>query len=472
MNTPTTENFSLDKIKTLSQIEALDYLKNYFLPLQEGNHIFFNNQKFEIISKEAVQVYFKRMSKELNDFYFKQYTKICCITYKLNQPLFLGNNLINLCPSIKSKNDIYIEQYDRTSLDVFLNFVKEVLANNDKKMFDYLMSWLSNIVKGKKNDSCLYLKGEQGIGKSTFTEFLRDFVIGQDLSLETGSEPLKSKFNSDLVGKILVIFEELENFSTNEWNAVSSVLKRYITSPVYRIEAKHLNSYSTTNINNYIINSNNDAIKDDDGRRYVILDINHKYKGNHNYFGNLKSKCFNDETGRAFYSYLMSINTDNFIPQKFPETNSKNASCIKRLDNVYSFLKNEYILKKRNLNITTLQLYEEYCNYCVAHSFKKIDKSTFHKEKLHRIGIEYKKSNGNTKYNYSWTELNEIAKNKKWIDLELDEYKPDDAAENDDDENSFIEYLKKENEMLKLRIIELEKYAANKEENIDLVAEL
>ena len=68
------------------------------------------------------------------------------------------------------------------------------------------------------------------------TEFLKKFVIGLDLLLETGSEPLKSHFNGILAGKLLVVFEELENFSVNEWTAISSRLKRYITSSTYTIE--------------------------------------------------------------------------------------------------------------------------------------------------------------------------------------------------------------------------------------------
>ena len=33
------------------------------------------------------------------------------------------------------------------------------------------------MVHGNKNDNILYLKGVQGIGKSTLTEMLKDFII-------------------------------------------------------------------------------------------------------------------------------------------------------------------------------------------------------------------------------------------------------------------------------------------------------
>lgn len=203
---------------------------------------------------------------------------------------FIGKNYINLCPTLKAKNEKKYADYDnetKAKVEIFLSFIKEVLANNSEEMFCYLMKWFSNMIKGGKNDSCLYLKGEQGIGKSTMSEFLKDFVIGHDLTLETGSQPLKNKFNSILTGKLLIILEELEKLSINEWSAVSSVLKRLITSKTFQVESKGCNPFQTDNMNNYIINSNNDCIRDDDGRRYVILDISHKYKSNTQYFSQI-----------------------------------------------------------------------------------------------------------------------------------------------------------------------------------------
>ena len=71
------------------------------------------------------------------------------------------------------------------------------------------------------------------------------------------------------MGKLCVIFEELENFGVSEWSSISSVLKRYITSTTINIEAKGKDAIQVDNINNYILNSNNDAIRDDDGRHIL-----------------------------------------------------------------------------------------------------------------------------------------------------------------------------------------------------------
>ena len=152
----------------------------------------------------------------------------------------------------------YIKYEDNKKVNIMLNYIKEVLASGNNEVYNYILQWLSYMVKGNKNTSILYLKSIQGLGKSTLLEFLRQFVIGEDLSLETGSRPLVSDFNSILGGKLFVYFEELETFSTStaQWIAISSRLKRYATSNTITLEEMNIKSYTAPNLNN-----NNDAGK-------------------------------------------------------------------------------------------------------------------------------------------------------------------------------------------------------------------
>jgi hypothetical protein len=293
----------------------------------------------------------------------------------------------------------------------------------------------------------LYLKGQQGIGKSTLFVFLKDYVIGLELLLETGSEPIRSKFNSILAGKLLVVFEELENFSCNEWNAISSKLKHLVDSTTFTIEKKGIDSIQTNNLNNYIINSNNDAIKDDDGRRYFILDVSHKYMGNHEYFGQLRKKAFHDKVGQAFYSFMLEIDVNNFIPQNYPDTESKLNSHIKRLDKVYEFIKEEFILKKINIKHTTKELYDMYKEFTQSNNYKKVDKTTF-KEKLTQINITYKKTNGNDYYKYSIDTLIDIYKKRHWISDD-DEFEDENISIESDKDNIEQQEIKEKDDLLK-----------------------
>lgn len=131
--------------------------------------------------------------------------------------------------------------------------------------------------------------------------------------------------------------------------AVSSVLKRKITSPTLMIERKGVDPQEEKNLNNIILISNNDAIQDDDGRRYFILDISTIHRGNTEYFNKLYS-CFSDEVGQLFYSYMMDMDLNGYNSQSYPITQSKLDSFSKRLDNVYKFVKEEFVLQENKTN--------------------------------------------------------------------------------------------------------------------------
>jgi regulator of replication initiation timing len=286
------------------------------------------------------------------------------------------------------------------------------------------------MLKGKKNDAILYLKGPQGLGKSTINEFLSKFILGK-LYLESGSQPLTSPFNAILGGKLLVLFEELENFNTNEWKFISSVLKRFATSSVYSLQKKGIDPYDVDNINNYILLSNNNAIKDDEGRRYFILDLCTDYIGNLEFFERFRSRCFNMKTGHAFFCYMMEVNTDDFYAQKYPETRAKRDAISERLPNEYAFLKFNYILCNRSINGKVEDIYVEYKNYCKAFSLKEIGKILFNR-KLEEIGIKYVRCDNGTanKYDVKHSKLMEIANKFKWIH-DLDNFRNDIFADDE-----------------------------------------
>ena len=436
-----TKNFSFSKIidmKPSQLAKTQTYISKYFIPLSSGMHAFFNNGKYELIDHNTIKkTYFDRMPKQLSDYYFKQNTDIRTIEYEFGKPT-LHDDKLNLCPKLKHEHQPYESFSDeiKSKVQIMLGYVKEVLCSGEETHYMYLLKWLTNLIKGNKNDSILYLRSKQGYGKSTFFEFFSSFVLGNDLSLMSGSEPLLSKNNAILAGKLLVYFEELETFTTAQWMGVSSRLKKMATSSKMVYENKYEKPYEAKNINNYVILSNNDAIKDDDGRRYFILDISghrqviHGSKTeteNKNYWSHVYS-CFNNDVGHAFYSYLYeNINITEFHPQSFPTTKSKIDSYAKRLDLHESFLKHNYILNKLEIKCSVQELYDEFVIFCKTEQRtpnKKIDFGA----KLKELGIEYYKSCGNNKYKISYEKLQEIATTRHWIH-DIDDYFEEKAKE-------------------------------------------
>jgi hypothetical protein len=314
--------------------------------------------------------------------------------------------------------------------------------------------------KGKKNDCALVLKTlMKGVGKTTLTQMLIDFILGNDLCLKTGSEPIKSHFNSILGGKLLVVFEEIETFTQAEWSAIDCRLKRQITSNKITLEKKGQDPFQATNINNYILLSNHDVCDDD--RRYFVLDVSTHRKGDTEYWDNIYDNCFNKEVGSALYSYFREINTDNFHPQNFPLTKNKLKSISKRLDTVYLFLKNKFILQHKHIEIRLTDLYESYKAFCSGINKKPCGKFDF-VSKLSEIQINHYDSCGNKKYKVSLDTLKTIAQKNSWIN-ELDEYDVVDEQleiknplDGDDENLKLIEKLKQQLEEAQTKIKELE----------------
>ena len=425
---------------------CMKYISQYFIPLKDGNIAIFEDGKY-VTKDDAIvrKVYFNRMREydigmedgvkstfSFSNWFFKKYTDIRSITYELNKDVFYDDK-INLCPRMKHQY-VNFEEFDEVvqkKVHVMLNYMKEVLASGKDESFTYLLQWLSYMVKGNKNDSILYFRSKQGFGKSTLLEFMRDFVVGQELGLETGSAPIISNFNAILGGKLFIYFEELETFSVAQWMSVSSRLKRYATSKTITLEDKNVKAYTAKNIMNIIVASNNDSVMDDDGRRYFILDIathrqvipncdSPRNEENRKWWDKVY-ECYNDKVGHAFYCYLMEVDTTDYRPQNFPTTQSKLDSYAKRMDSHENFLKYNYVLNRSELKTTLGELYEEYVAYCRGSGNPKPYTKIDFGKKLREIGIEPYKSNDKLKVKVSAKELAQIAKSRNWVH-ETDEY--------------------------------------------------
>ena len=446
--TATDLNFDFNKLDPAHKKlkECMEYITQYFVPLKDGNISVFEDGKYVLKDDATVKkVYFNRMPKypvkgddgcsssfDFSKWFFNKYTGIRSITYDLNKEVFYDDKM-NMCPRMKHQYVQYstFKKSTQSKVNIMLNYIKEVLASGRDDSYIYLLQWLAYMVKGNKNDSILYLKSPQGFGKSTLLEFIRKYVVGEDLGYESGSGPILSNFNAILGGKLFVYFEELETFNIGQWMSVSSRLKRYATSDTITLEDKNVKSYTTTNIMNIIIASNNDAVMDDDGRRYFILDIakhrqvipdcNSPRNDENRRFWDQVYECHTDEVGHAFYCYLMEIDTTNYRPQKFPTTQNKLDSYAKRMDSHENFLKYNYVLNRSELKTTLGDLYDEYVTYCrgngIAKSYGKVEFS----KKLREIGIEPYKSNDKLKIKVSADELAQIAKSHNWVH-ETDEY--------------------------------------------------
>ena len=352
-NEITKDEFDLCKLTSddLSPNEQKAYIDKHWIIINDGRHALLSAGKIELYDKATMKTtYFDRMPVELNKYYFKIKKDIRKLICDPKKPI-LTSKFLNLCERQMPTPQPYKDCSEKAKKGVELinSYVLKILCKGRIDIYDHLIKMCAKMARCEKNDACIYLKGPQGCGKSTYPEFLRKYVMGSDLSLEAGSDPIKGRFNKELLAKVMVVFEELENFGPSEWIGISSKLKRWITSDVMTIEEKNVNAIQVINLITFWLLSNNDAIQDDDGRRYFICPISTEHINDLVYFGYIRNTCFNKEVGDAYYNFLMEIDLTGFNSQNYPVTEPKLDSIAKRLDPVYKFLKDCFILKKKEL---------------------------------------------------------------------------------------------------------------------------
>jgi len=446
LSSSTVDKHALIKNGTQEEMEdcylgVKNYILKFFCPLTTGQHALIKNNEISIIAKETMKdVYLKRWDIKIKKWYEKDVNpkEVIC---DFNQPM-IGNKFINLSKQLKHQYQEYklFDNKAKKGVEMMLNYIKEVWANNDENMYKYLLCWLSKMVKGEKNKSCLYLKSIEGVGKSTLTDFLRDYVVGIDISLKGKADHLKGQHNLQMMGKLLVTFEELQIFNNQEWYAIDAELKDLITDDIASYTDKYEKRFQTINKNSYIINTNFD-LKGAHGRRMCVLEVNVKYLNNFEYFDKLRKACFNDVVGHAFYCYLKEIDISNYQSHIIPETQAKREIYLHLLPPQEKFLKKYFALRHAGIKMKTSALYkmfeesEFYKQGANAHTFRA---------HLREIGFASKIRDGYEMYDITYDQLLEFGKKRKWFDKsDIETQKEVEEADEEDkiyvDKRKYIE---------------------------------
>ena len=109
--------FSVAHCKSLKIRDAIDYIEEHFIPLDNGKHAFKYNGVWKIKEFYEIQsVYFNRLPAFLNDYYFKEYDRILTPVWDKTKPQFYDNYInfdfapIKLSPHFAFIVDEYINR--------------------------------------------------------------------------------------------------------------------------------------------------------------------------------------------------------------------------------------------------------------------------------------------------------------------------------------------------------------------------
>lgn len=217
-----------------------------------------------------------------------------------------------------------VENNDK--LNVWTQFVKEIICSNNEELYQYVQHWVAYIINnpGKKTETALFMGGLQGIGKGTFIKCLTRLFDGYVNANITNMNELTGDFNTAIEGKMLCVGNELKNVG-DERAANFDCLKSVITEYDIRYNEKGIPRRDGENNANFIFMSNNAyAIKVEvDDRRFVPFNVNPSKRGNEEYWTMINQHIEDDEFIKAvMFDYVNNYN-DKFNLRKLPETQER-----------------------------------------------------------------------------------------------------------------------------------------------------
>ena len=302
-----------------------------------------------------------------------------------------------------------LNYYDVEKIEPLLHHIRKVWANDNKKYYNYILTWLSKVCKAEQTKIALFIYSEkQGVGKTVVLDFLSRFVLSHDAFCSADPDEIFEKFNSILMGKILINLNEMGSLK-KDYHSYGKKFKRVVTDRDICIQRKGMDVFRHENFCNIIITTNyRFALKvEDSDRRIACFDCSDCYVGKRDYFQGLCDGVFNQECGDIFFSYMNDYHSDIEL-EKIPRTELKEElkdnskpECLRFLEDIredeYWIHRKEKNIRSLKEDISTQDLYDEYSNWCVLNGCKPKQK------KCYSRGFPFKSvaSNSIRKFKYS-----------------------------------------------------------------------
>ena len=317
---------------------------------------------------------------------------------------------------------------------LIMKHIKEVIANNNPKVFTYIINFLANLLQHphKKANTALIIKSVQGAGKDTIFNWFGNKIIGRDYYFnDDSSDLLFGRFNSSMENKILCVLNEASGKDTY---TINEKIKNSITKEINIIEKKGVSPYENTNNIGYVFLTNNDnPIKvPHDDRRFTGIECNSLYANNKEYFTNLYKEINSGEYDKAFYDYFLNIDLSEFdFINERPITNFyKNMKEI-NIPILAKYFESVVDAHIENCSVSASDLFTNFNEFLKTNNFKVEYTST-------KFGIDIKNYEGITKRK---TRINnvidiDISKLKEYL---INKYKIEFCEEEEPEEKSALD---------------------------------
>lgn len=220
-----------------------------------------------------------------------------------------------------------LDDYDENIISVYLNHIRENIANGNEELYNYILNWISYILQNPEGRAgvCLVLTGEQGTGKNTFTNVICNLMKRYSVRNLTDFGDLVGKFNPFVENNKLIVCNEMSSSDSNlrlNFNALKSI----ITDDQISVGDKFMPKRIVENVVNLIVLSNFfDPVKVEGGdRRYCVCEVSETHKDDNEYFETIRNAC-TEEFYQNLFTFFMKRNLEGVNIRTIPNTEIRQA---------------------------------------------------------------------------------------------------------------------------------------------------
>jgi hypothetical protein len=214
--------------------------------------------------------------------------------------------------------------------------IEDIICDGDPERFNYLMGWKARMLQrpAERGEVAVVMKGVEGCGKGTLANALLH-LFGQHGMQISNSKHLVGNFNQHLRDCVFLFADEAF-FAGDKANV--GVLKSLITEPYLTIEGKYMNAVQSPNFLHVMMASNEEWVvpASKDARRFFVLEVSERVKGNYGYFDKLRAQM---ETGgyEAMLHDLLAMDLTHFNVRAVPVTDALQEQKVRSLDTIHKW---------------------------------------------------------------------------------------------------------------------------------------
>lgn len=218
-----------------------------------------------------------------------------------------------------------------------LAHIDEVICSKDTVCYEYLLDWLALMVQKPESPPgvAICLLSGQGTGKGLFAQYIGK-LLGPHYKHILDKGKLLGRFTGQLEDAVFVFADELD------WNGDkrdTGILKGLITEQTRMMERKYVEAFEVKNCIHLLIASNERwAVPAEmDDRRFFVLEVSERRKGDTTYFSALVAEMDNGGPS-AFLALLRNRDISSFDPRQFPKTAARVDQQLRSLEPLDAWL--------------------------------------------------------------------------------------------------------------------------------------